>query len=78
MVNANAGNNTTGISTGVLDTSTAATDATHTLRIVGIQEDAENSDFTVAGIPYIVRINAHFNANASRYDSQTTSLTTGI
>jgi len=78
MVNANAGNNTTGISTGVLDTSTAATTATHTLRIVGIQEDPENSDFTVAGIPYIVRINAHFNANASRYDSETTSLTTGI
>jgi hypothetical protein len=77
-VNLNAGNNTTGISTGVLDLSGADGTATKQLRIVGIQDDAENSDFTVAGIPFIVRLNAHFNANASRFDSQTTSLTTGI
>jgi len=62
MANGNSGNNTTGISTGVADLSTAAVTATFPLRIVGIQEDAENSDFTVAGIPLIVRINNHFNA----------------
>ncbi len=78
MANGNAGNNTTGISTAVLDTSGIAVTATLGLRIVGIQEDPENSDFTAAGIPFIVRINAHFNANASRFDSQTTSLSTGI
>ena len=78
MANGNAGNNTTGISTAVLDTSGIAVTATLGLRIVGIQEDPENSDFTAAGIPFIVRINAHFNANASRFDSETTSLSTGI
>ena len=46
--------------------------------IVGIVDDEANSDFTAAGIPYVVRLNAHFNSNASRFDSQTTSLTTGI
>ena len=78
MANGNAGNNTTGISTAVLDTSGIATTATLGLRIVGIQDDPDNSDFTAAGIPFIVRINAHFNANASRFDSETTSLSTGI
>ena len=78
MANGNAGNNTTGISTAVLDTSGIATTATLGLRIVGIQYDPDNSDFTAAGIPFIVRINAHFNANASRFDSETTSLSTGI
>ena len=77
-VNLNAGNNTTGISTGVLDLSGADATATKQLRNVGMQDDPDNSDFTAAGIPFIVRINAHFNANASRFDSQTTSLTTGI
>jgi hypothetical protein len=45
---------------------------------VGIVDDEANSDFAAAGIPYVVRLNAHFNSNASRFDSQTTSLTTGI
>ena len=45
MANGNSGNNTTGISTAVADLSTAAVTATFPLRIVGIQEDAENSDF---------------------------------
>ncbi len=62
MANGNSGNNTTGISTAVADLSTAAVTATFPLRIVGIQEDPENSDFTAAGIPLIVRINNHFNA----------------
>ena len=62
LANGNSGNNTTGISTAVADLSTAAVTATFPLRIVGIQEDPENSDFTAAGIPLIVRINNHFNA----------------
>ena len=62
MANGNSGNNTTGISTAVADLSTAADTASFPLRIVGIQEDPENSDFTAAGIPLIVRINNHFNA----------------
>ncbi len=62
MANGNSGNNTTGISTAVADLSTADTTAAFPLRIVGIQEDPENSDFTAAGIPLIVRINNHFNA----------------
>ena len=78
MANGDAGNNTTGISTAVLDTSGINTTATLGLRIVGIQEDPENSDFTAAGIPFIVRINAHFNASTSRFDSQTNPTSTGI
>jgi hypothetical protein len=33
-----------------------------TLRIVGIQDDPENQDFTAAGIPVIVRLNNSFNS----------------
>lgn len=74
----NSGSDTTGISSAVADLSTIATIATFPLRIVGIQDDPENSDFTVAGIPLIVRINAHFNAPVSSFDSQTTANSTGI
>jgi len=45
---------------------------------VGIMDDEANSDYTAAGIPLIVRINAHFNATTSRFDSQTTATTTGV
>jgi hypothetical protein len=41
-------------------------------------DDEANSDFAAAGIPLIVRINAHFNANTSRFDSQTTATSTGV
>jgi hypothetical protein len=41
-------------------------------------DDAANSDFTAAGIPLIVRLNAHFNAGSRRFDSQTTADSTGI
>tara|TARA_R100001015_G_C4618270_1_gene174740 strand:- start:1088 stop:1741 length:654 start_codon:yes stop_codon:yes gene_type:complete len=79
MVNADAGNNTTGISTGVLDVSGVADTATLFLRVMGIAEDPENADFSgVAGIPYIVKLNAHFNSNQARFDSQTTSLSLGL
>ena len=66
-----------GNSNSALSVSSIATTATLPLRVVGIQDDAGNSDFAAAGIPLIVRINAHFNANTSRFDSQTTATTTG-
>ena len=77
LANGNSGNNTPGISTAVADLSTAAADAAFPLRIVGIQEDPENSDFTAAGIPLIVRINNHFNAPNGSIAQGTVS-TTGV
>ena len=62
FANADAGVTATGISSGKLAVSTIATTAALQLRIVGIQDDAENSDWTAAGIPLIVRLNNHFNS----------------
>ena len=56
------GSTTTGISSATLGVSTIATTATLHLRIIGIQDDPENQDFTAAGIPLIVRLNNSFNA----------------
>jgi|TARA_R110000796_G_scaffold22846_2_gene65793 hypothetical protein len=67
-----------GNSTSALGVSTIAVTATLPLRIVGIQDDAGNTDFAAAGIPLIVRINAHYNANTSRFDSQTTATSLGL
>jgi hypothetical protein len=72
------GSTDTGSSNSALNVASIADTATLPLRIVGILDDEANSDFTAAGIPFIVRLNAHYNANASRFDSQTTSLTTGL
>ena len=63
----NSGSTTTGIAT----TNTLA------LRIMGIMDDPDNSDFTAAGIPLIVRINNHFNAPAGSIAAGTVS-TTGV
>jgi hypothetical protein len=52
----------TGISSGRLDVSTIATTAALHLRIMGIREEPENSDFAAAGIGMLVRLNNHFNA----------------
>jgi hypothetical protein len=75
---ARTGSTSTGSSNSALGVSTVATTATLPLRIVGILDDEANSDYTAAGIPLIVRLNAHFNANAGGFASQTTALTTGI
>tara|TARA_R100001198_G_scaffold94715_1_gene78667 strand:- start:2316 stop:2966 length:651 start_codon:yes stop_codon:yes gene_type:complete len=72
------GSTDNGSSTSALGVSTIATTATLPLRIVGIMDDAGNSDYAAAGIPLIVRLNAHFNSPSSRFDSQTTASTTGI
>ena len=75
---ARSGSTSTGSSSGALGVSTVNTTATLPLRIVGILDDEANSDFTAAGIPLIVRLNAHFNAATRRFDSQTTADSTGI
>ena len=53
------GSTTTGISSAKLGVSTIATTNTLHLRIMGIQDDPENADFTAAGIGLIVRLNNH-------------------
>src|SRR5210317_276797 len=75
---ARTGSTDTGSSDSALSVSSINTTATLPLRIVGIMDDEANSDYTAAGIPLIVRINAHFNATTSRFDSQTTATSTGV
>ena len=75
---ARSGSSANGNSTSALSVSSIATTATLPLRVVGIMDDEANSDFTAAGIPLIVRLNAHFNAGTRRFDSQTTADSTGI
>ena len=73
----NSGSTTTGISTATADLDTIATTNTLALRIMGVQDDPDNSDFTAAGIPLIVRINNHFNAPTGSIAAATVS-TTGV
>jgi|TARA_R110000744_G_scaffold176089_1_gene294971 hypothetical protein len=75
---ARTGSTDTGRSNSALSVSSIATTATLPLRIVGIVDDEANSDFTAAGIPLLVRLNAHFNATTRRFDSQTTADSLGI
>ena len=75
---ARGGSTNNGRSTAALSVSSIATTATLPLKIVGIVDDAANSDFAAAGIPLLVRINAHYNSPNARFDSQTTAPTTGI
>ena len=77
LADGNTGDDTTGVSSATLDIATAATDAEFPLRIVGILDDVENSDFSVAGVPMIVRINNHFNAPNGSIAQGTVS-TTGV
>jgi hypothetical protein len=55
---ARTGSTDTGSSNSALSVSSVATTATLPLRIVGIMDDEANSDYTAAGIPLIVRLNA--------------------
>ena len=75
---ARSGSTNTGHSTSALSVSSIATTATLGLKIMGIVDDDANSDFSAAGIPLVVRINAHYNLPNARFDSQTTATTTGI
>jgi hypothetical protein len=72
-----SGVDATGIASATLDLATIATTNNLNLRIMGIQEDPENADFTVAGIPVIVRLNNHFNSPNGSILGGTVS-TTGV
>ena len=74
---ATSGSSTTGISSAKLGVSTIATTAALHLRIIGIQDDVDNQDFTAAGIPVIVRLNNSFNAPNGSIAAGTVS-TTGV
>jgi len=75
---ARVGSTDTGSSTSQLNVASVAATATLPLRIVGLVDDVANSDYTVAGIPFIVRLNAHFNSGTRSFDSQTTADSTGL
>jgi len=77
FADATAGSTTTGLSSATLDVQTINTTDTLNLRIMGIQEDPENSDYSVAGIPVIVRLNNHFNSPNGAIAGGTVS-TTGV
>ena len=77
FANAQSGVNATGLSSATLDLDTIATTAARHLRILGVQEDPENADFTEAGIGLIVRLNNHFNAPNGSIVAGTVS-TTGV
>jgi hypothetical protein len=72
-----SGVDATGIASATLDLATIATTDDLNLRIMGIQDDPENADFTVAGIPVIVRLNNHFNSPNGAIAGGTVS-TTGV
>ena len=72
-----SGSTTTGISSAKLAVGTINTTANLNLRIMGIQDDPENSDFTAAGIPLIVRLNNSFNSPNGAIAGGTVS-TTGV
>jgi hypothetical protein len=74
---ATSGSTATGISSAKLGVSTINTTANLNLRIMGIQDDPENQDFTAAGIPLIVRLNNSFNSPNGAIAGGTVS-TTGV
>jgi len=66
MATATAGNTTTGISSAMIDISSAeVSDPSNPLMIVGIHDDVTNADHSAAGISYIVKINNHVFAASS-------------
>jgi hypothetical protein len=76
MASVNSGSTNTGKSSDMLDISTAATTNTLDVRIVGLYDDAANSDFSAVGHQYIVRLNGHFNTGMQA--AVGTFATTGI
>jgi|TARA_R100000541_G_scaffold22601_1_gene32539 hypothetical protein len=77
LATGNSGSTTTGMSSATADLNTIATTNTLFCRIMGVLDDPENSDFTAAGIPLIVRLNNHFNAPTGSIAAATVS-TTGV
>jgi len=74
---ATSGSTTTGLSSATLDLDTIATTANLNLRLMGIMDDPENSDFSEAGVGIIVRLNNHFNSPNGAIAGGTVS-TTGV
>ena len=62
MASVNSGSTNTGMSSDMLDISSAATTNTLDVRIVGLFEDEGNSDYSAAGHQYIVRLNHPYNS----------------
>ena len=58
---AQGGSTDNGNSTAQLNVASVGATNSLPLRIVGISDEAGNSDFTSAGIPFIVRFNGHYN-----------------
>ena len=77
LATGNSGSTATGLSSATADLNTIATTNPLALRIMGVQDDPANDDFTAAGIPLIVRINNHFNAPTGSIAAGTVS-TTGV
>ena len=71
------GSTVTGLSDATLDLDTIDTTNTLNMRIMGVLDDPENSDFTVAGVGIIVRLNNHFNSPNGAIAGGTVS-TTGV
>ena len=67
MASAQTGSDSTGVSAGVLDTSTIAggTATQKLLRIVGFADEADNNTLGSAGVSVLVRFQNHYNAPAS-------------
>ena len=61
MAAVNGGSTSTGMSSDMLDISSAATTNTLDVRIVGLYQDPSNEDYSAVGHQYIVRLNGHFN-----------------
>lgn len=74
---AQSGSTITGLSSATFDVQTIAATNTLNLRILGIQEDPENADFSEDGIPVLVRLNNHFNSPNGAILAGTVS-TTGV
>jgi hypothetical protein len=64
MSSGTSGSTANGQSTAKLGVSTLATTAGLMLRLTGWVEDADNQDFSAAGIPCLVRFTTHFNADS--------------
>ena len=65
MASVNNGSTATGRSSDMLSIGSAATTNTLDVRIVGLYEDAANSDYSAVGHQYIVRLNGHFNSGTT-------------
>jgi len=76
MASLNGGSTNTGRASDMLDISTAATTATLDVRIVGLYEDAANSDWSAAYAQYKVRLLHSFNTGLGA--AVGTVATTGI